>query len=97
MKYFAYTLFVIGILNFAAYCIISLSIGGDAINGKTEGGKFYLGEHGRYKEVSSSVFEYSRIHTYSVWVTHPLAMFGAFLLIADKKRQGKISRPAPPC
>ena len=91
MKYLAYTLVAIGILNFASYVIVALSLGGDAVNGKTEGGRFYLCEHGHYTEVSQSIFEYSRYHTYSVWMTHPLAMLGAYLLYrenqSEKKRQ----------
>jgi hypothetical protein len=80
-------------LNFFLYFIVAVSIGGDAVNGKTEGGKFYLGEHGRFTEVSQSVFEYSRYHTYSVWMTHPLAMLGAYLLVTDKKKKDKWLNP----
>jgi len=87
MKCFAYTLVAIGILNFASFIIVALAIGGDAVNGKTEGGRYYLSEHGRDTEVSRSVFEYSRFHVYSVWVTHPLAMFGGYLLYCEKKKQ----------
>lgn len=93
MKYLAYALVAIGILNFACYVIVASILGGDAVNGKTEGGRFYLCEHGRYTEVSESVFEYSRIHTYCVWVTHPLAMFGCFLLFTEnQKRKAKQQR-----
>ena len=81
MKVFAYTLVIVGLLNFLIYIFVAASIGGDAINGKTEGGKFYLAKHGRFTEVSRLVFEYSRFHTYSVWVTHSLAIFGAYLLV----------------
>ena len=80
MKAFAYALIIVGILNFLVYFFVAASIGGDAINGKIEGGKYYLEHHGRFTEVSRSVFEYSRFHTYSVWVTFPLVIFGAYLL-----------------
>ena len=79
MKYFAYILVVVGLLNFIAYFLISLAIGGNAINGKIEAGRYYLCEHGRYTEVSHFVFEYSRFHTYSVWITVPLGMIGIWL------------------
>ena len=89
VKYLACTLVAIGILNFASYVIVALSLGGDAVNGKTEGGRFYLCEHGHYTEVSRSVFEYSRYHTYSVWVTHPLAMSGGYFLYREKQNKKK--------
>jgi hypothetical protein len=87
MKYFAYTLFAIGILNFTSFFIISLVIGGDAVNGKTEGGKYYVSEHGHDTEVSRSVFDYSRFHAHSVWVTHPLAFVGVLLLCREHEKR----------
>jgi hypothetical protein len=89
MKYFAYILIAVGILNFTTYLIILLVFGGDAINGKVEAGKYYLCEHGRYTEVSRSVFEYSRFHTYSVWITVPLGMLGICLAAAADKKDRK--------
>ena len=87
MKYFAYTLFLIGILNFASFFIIALVIGGDAVNGKVENGKYYVSEHGRDTEVSRSVFEYSRFHAHFVWVTHPLALIGILFLYCEHEKQ----------
>jgi len=87
MKYIAYTLVVIGIVNFASFGIIAGVIGGDAVNGKTAGGRYYVSEHGHDTEVSRSVFEYSRFHAHSVWVTHPLAMVGIFLLYCEHEKR----------
>ena len=87
MRSFAYSLIAIGILNFAAFFIIALSLGGDAVNGKEEAGRYYLSNHGHYTEVSRSVFDYSKLHVYSVWVTHPLAFFGGYLLCCDEKKR----------
>ena len=81
----------IGILNFLAFAITATSLGGDAINGRPENGHYYLSSHGKTKEVSEAVYNYSRIHVYSVWITHPLAMAaGWFLSSLDRKnRTGK--------
>lgn len=91
MKYLAFSLVAIGILNFACYVAISLALGGDAVNGKIENGHFYLGEHGHFTEVSSSVYGYSRIHTHSVWITHPLAFVGGFLLYREEQKSKRKS------
>ena len=90
MKYFAYTLVVIGVLNFASFWIIAVVIGGDAVSNAPVDGRYYVSEHGRRTEVSRSVYDYSLFHARSVWVTHPLAFFGGYLLYCeDKKRKAK--------
>src|SRR5436309_3291332 len=68
------TLFFVAVANFAAFWIIGVTIGGDAINGRAEDGRYYLANHGRYTEVSESVWTYSRIHAISVFVTHPVGI-----------------------
>ena len=51
---------------------------------------YHVSEHGRQTKVSRSVFEYSWYHARSVWVTHPLAAFGWYLVYnEDKKRKSK--------
>ncbi len=88
MKYFACTLIAIGILNFVSFCIVAEVIGGDAINGRIDGGRYFVSEHGHDTEVSRSVFEYSRFHAHSVWVTHPLVFVG-FLILYGAHEQRK--------
>ena len=87
MKYLAYTLVYVGALNFASFMIATLILGGDAVNGKSDGRSYYLGSHGRYTEVSQSTFEYSKFHTHSVWITHPLIFLGGGILIWLKKKE----------
>jgi hypothetical protein len=90
MKYFAYTLVGIGILNFASFWIVAVIIGGDAVSNPPQDGRYYVSEHGHRTEVSRSVYEYSLFHARSVWVTHPLAFLGGYLLYSeDKKRKAK--------
>lgn len=71
------TLFFIAILNFMTFWIVALVIGGDAVSGKVLGGHYYVSSHGKLTEVSPRVWHYSRAHTISVWVTHPVGILGA--------------------
>jgi hypothetical protein len=74
----AYSIIIrVAIVNFLLFIVISLLIGGDAINGKVEAGRYYLGNHGVYTEVNAVVFYYSKIHCLCVWITHPLAILAA--------------------
>ena len=81
----------IGILNFLAFAITATSLGGDAINGRSENGHYYLSSHGKSTEVSEAVYNYSRMHDYSVWITHPLAMVAGLILssLNGQNRTGK--------
>jgi hypothetical protein len=86
MKIVAQTLMVIALLNFFSFMIVASILGGDAVNGRTDGQRYYLGSHGHYTEVSRSVFEYSKFHTHSVWFTHSLAFVGAAIYFWVRKR-----------
>jgi hypothetical protein len=83
---------VVGILNFLIFVAGAIYLGGDAVNSKVEGGRYYLfgvrAESGRkvYTEVSESVFTYSKWHVYSVFVTWPLVMAAGFASNRYKKR-----------
>lgn len=87
MKCLAYTLVVVGFLNFTAFFITGKRLGGSAANGKVEGAKYFLGSHGDYTEVSESIYEYSRLHGYSVLVTHALFMIGGFILVRQEQKE----------
>src|SRR5262245_49833891 len=52
------TLFFVAIANFLAFCIVSLIIGGEAVSGKVEDGRYYVRHRGRYTEVSQGVWTY---------------------------------------
>lgn len=75
----------LGILNFVAFVIVAVAIGGDAVNGKAVGGHYYLASHGKLTEVSEAVYTYSLWHVRSVFVTHPLAMLTGYLANLEKK------------
>ena len=68
-------IFGVGIVNFLVFFLVAVHLGGDAVNGKVVADHYYLASHGRYTEVSEEIFNYSRWHVYSLWVTAPLALF----------------------
>lgn len=68
-----------GMSNFAVFWLAALYLGGDAVNGHAAGGHYFLSNHGRFTEVSRSVFTYSKWHARSLWVSHPLAMVCGWL------------------
>ena len=80
------------LLNFAAFIVITLYLGGDAVNGQIVSGHYYVGNHGIYTEVSFGVFLYSKIHAYFTIITFTL-MMALMLLIALK---GKKELPGGP-
>lgn len=79
-------LFWVGFINFFLFMIVSVFLGGDALNGKIVEGHYYLASNGQLREVSSLVFTYSKIHVYSIFITHSLA---AIALLANWVTGGK--------
>jgi hypothetical protein len=75
----------LALLNFLVFWVAAVYLGGDAVNGKADHGRFFLMSHGRYTEVSADLFTYSKWHAYSLWVTHPLAFVAAYLLLRGKR------------
>ena len=73
-------LFFGGILNFLIFWHVSVYIGGNAVSGKVDNGKYFVSSHGDLTEVTASTWQYSYAHTVSTWITHPLAFVGWFLL-----------------
>jgi len=70
-------LFALAILNMLAFAVITSVIGGDAISGKIEDGRYYVSNRGKYTEVSQSVYTFSRIHIYSVVLMYALLFCAA--------------------
>jgi len=63
----------IAFANTVLWIIISQFIGGSA--SEIRNGHYYLNEHGRRTEVSSTVYRYSQVHA---WISIPLALVGAW-------------------
>jgi hypothetical protein len=88
------TLVLVAVLNFVLFWIIGVSIGGEALTGKIEDGRYFLREYGRYTEVTHGVWMYSKVHTISVYVTFPLAFIGTGMVVFSKWR-GRIPQKLP--
>jgi hypothetical protein len=70
------------ILNFTAFFVHTMAQRGSAGNGKREGDRYFVGDHGRYGEVPEWRWRVTRVHEISVFVTHPLAvLIGMPLLV----------------
>ncbi|HEV7515234.1 MAG TPA: hypothetical protein VGR07_02935 [Thermoanaerobaculia bacterium] len=65
---------LVAFVNFALLCVGAWWFGGDAFNGRVEGGHYFLGSHGDLVEVSHAVWVYSRVHVISNFVTFALAL-----------------------
>lgn len=76
-----------GMTNFVVFFLGALYLGGDAVNGRTVDGHYFLANKGHLTEVSHAVFMYSKCHTLSIFITHPLAILCAWRL----NRQSKLS------
>jgi hypothetical protein len=83
---FGWTLILVGVVNFVAFLVIALAIGGDAISGKVEDGRYLLANNGRYTEVPRAMWNFSRAHTMSVFVTSPLIFVGGAIQMAQERR-----------
>jgi hypothetical protein len=85
MKRFCSVVFIIAAINFVAFLIGAAALGGDAVNGKSEGGRYFVASHGKLTEVSRAAFTYSRLHFYAVWITHSSAIICALLLYRSRQ------------
>ncbi|MQA37780.1 hypothetical protein [Rugamonas aquatica] len=56
-------------INFFSFILGAMYFGGDALNGKEKDGHFFLASHGKFTQVSESVFSYSKLHAMSVLVS----------------------------
>jgi hypothetical protein len=86
---------VAAILNFVTFWCVGVALGGDALNGKREGERYFLANHGKLTEVREPVWRYSRAHAISVTITHPLGLACFALLIASRQRTGKLPHSQP--
>ena len=85
---------IAGGANFILFWIVGQILGGEALQGKVEDGRYYLTNQGKHTEVSHFVFTYSYIHAISVNVSWPfvLVAFG-YLSITQWKEKRKATQP----
>lgn len=92
-------LFFGGLLNFLIFWHVAVFLGGDAVSGKVEDGRYFVSGHGKLTEVSAETWRYSYAHTVSTWITHPLAGLGWLLMyLTDPDRKKPATdqqQPAP--
>jgi hypothetical protein len=87
------SLFASAAIVFLSYFVSGLVLGGDALNGKVEGDRYFVGSHGHYIEVSEGTYLYSRVHGILLLVVFPLGIIlGGFLLSrAERKDRERIA------
>lgn len=80
-----FVLVIVALLDFSFLFALSFCIGGDAVNGKIENGKYYVWGAGYqypdkgFHEVSRAVFDFSRWQVYSVWASWLVMLLGTVL------------------
>jgi hypothetical protein len=85
-------MYFVFVLNFVTFAALAAYLGGDAVNGKVEGGHYFLfgvrTEFGNkvYTEVSERVFNYSKWHVYFLWLTGLLTITTSIAYNRIKKR-----------
>jgi hypothetical protein len=77
---------VLGLANFFLFLILSALLGGSAANGRIQAGHYFVGEHGKYTEVSSLIFRINQIHGYTLILTHPLAIISLAYAVSIKRQ-----------
>jgi hypothetical protein len=87
MTRFERFLFWIAIVDFVVFVAVAMVLGGDAMNGPSLNGDYYLMQHGVYTEVSGPAFLYSKVHTLSLFVTHPIGMVVLLIAVLRARKQ----------
>ncbi len=75
-KWVFYPTFVLAWVNLFSFIVISLYIGGDAINGYVSAGKYFVCAHGGCTQVSPEIWCYSYWHATT-------AMLGILLVFSE--------------
>lgn len=81
---------VLGLLNFLAYTVVYMVIGGEAVNGwvreAADGGVVYLLKSWSQSEVQvhKATFIYSAIHSFSIWPTAGAVMLAMLTLAKER-------------
>lgn len=70
----------LGVTNYLTYAIASLVAGGDVLHGQIVNGHCFAATGGGFTEVWPLLFQFCRYQAYSLLVTIPLLLLGAFRL-----------------
>ena len=86
MKRFTRIVSLLWIANFAVYVGVAIWLGGDAFNGHSDAGRYFLAMRGHLTEVSRGVFQFSRWYTYILFAHFAVAfVFGVIQWRADQR------------
>lgn len=85
---------VICFANVVAFFVVGDILGGAAGNGKIEGGRHFIGDHGRYTAVSEAVYTYSLWHGRSIFLTNVLGGLAGMAWFRMKRSQPARTPPA---
>ena len=86
MRLLAVSMIPVALVNFASFVVVTLMLGGDALNGKRIDGHYYLAQHGHLTEVSAAIYRYSLCHAISVIVTHAAAFIVVIRFVASRSK-----------
>lgn len=75
-----YPMMLLVMAFFIAHVIVTERLGGSAANGKVEDGRYYVGSHGKYVEVSRESYYLSLIQSYGLFVIACLCVGLGFVL-----------------
>jgi hypothetical protein len=81
--------------GFIVYVDEAQRLGGDALSGYAQEGHYYVGNHGRYTEVTPEQWELSRAHGIRMFVMQPLALLGMGFLVIGVIVPSLVGRPSP--
>ena len=79
MQKLAFALRCLSLATFFSFVFVATYLGGEALNGKTEAGQYYLSWHGHLTQVSRAIFQYSYIHAMTALVLVPITMIVSFV------------------
>jgi len=71
---------IVAAIHFVLFVGTIVALGGDALTGKVESGRYFLGNHGQFIETTRAAFRFSAIVEDSlVYGTFPLGVLAALL------------------
>lgn len=81
----------LGIAAILFFFIFSAIIGGSAMNGYKEAGRYFVAEHENVTEVSKTIWTISKVSGVLFWVFIPLTPIGGFIIydVFDKIERRK--------
>jgi hypothetical protein len=68
-------------VDFFVFIYFAQKFGGDAWNGYSRGGQYFLGNKGGYTHVSRDVWIYSYYHVLLVWLSYAATFIGAAVVL----------------